>query len=125
LGASGVSTLPNRLESRQGFEALAHDFPGMSSSPALIAVVGKVNSPPARAAIHRLRGELARDPVFGRSDLRVTPSGDVAAIGVEVAGDKTGARALDAVRHLRSVEIPRAFRRTNARVLVGGDTADN
>jgi uncharacterized membrane protein YdfJ with MMPL/SSD domain len=29
------------------------------------------------------------------------------------------------VRHLRSVEIPRAFHGTDARVLVGGDTADN
>jgi RND superfamily putative drug exporter len=125
LGASGVSTLPNRLESKQGFEALKRDFPQMSSSPALIAIVGRVNSPPVRSAIHRLRGELADDPVFGRSDLRVTPRGDVAAIGVQVAGDKTGARALDAVRHVRSVEIPRAFARTDARVLVGGDTADN
>jgi putative drug exporter of the RND superfamily len=125
LGASGVSTLPDRLESKQGFEALERDFPKVSSSPALIAVVGRVNSPPVRTAIQRLRAELERNPVFGRSDLRVTSSGDVAAIGVEVAGDKTGSRALSAVRHLRSVEIPRAFAGTDTRVLVGGDTADN
>jgi uncharacterized membrane protein YdfJ with MMPL/SSD domain len=125
LGASGVSTLPNRLESKQGFEALARDFPQLSSSPALIAVAGDVRSPEVRTAIARLRRELAAGPVFGRSDLRVTPSGDAAAIGVEVGGDKTGAQALDAVRHLRSVEIPQAFAGTNARVLVGGDTADN
>jgi putative drug exporter of the RND superfamily len=125
LGASGVSTLPNRLEARQGFEALARDFPEMSSSPALIAVVGDVRAPRVRAAIAQLRKGFADDPVFGRSDLRVTPRGDVAAIGVEVAGDKTGARALDAVRHLREVEIPRAFRGTDVRVVVGGDTADN
>jgi uncharacterized membrane protein YdfJ with MMPL/SSD domain len=125
LGASGVSTLPNRLEAKRGFEALARDFPQASSSPALIAVEGKVESPPVRAAISRLRTDLARNPVFGRSELRVDPASDVAAIGVFVAGDKTGHRALDAVRHLRSVEIPRAFRGTDARVLVGGDTADN
>src|ERR671935_791402 len=80
LGASGVSTLPNRLESKQGFEALKRDFPQMSSSPALIAVVGNVNSPAMQGAIRRRRGELRRDPAFGRSDLRVTPRGDVAAI---------------------------------------------
>jgi putative drug exporter of the RND superfamily len=125
LGASGVSTLPNGLESKRGFEALARDFPQMSSSPALIAVIGNVNSPPVRNAVGRLRAELARNPAFGRSDLRVTAAGDLAAIGVEVAGDKTGPRALAAVRHLRSVEIPRAFAGTNVRVLVGGDTADN
>jgi uncharacterized membrane protein YdfJ with MMPL/SSD domain len=125
LGASGVSTLPNRLESKQGFEALARDFPQASSSPALIAVQGNVRTPPVRAAIGRLREQLARDPVFGRSDLRIAPDGGLAAIGVEIGGDKTGAPALDAVRHLRSVLIRQAFEGTDARVLVGGDTADN
>jgi len=125
LGASGVSTLPDRLESKRGFAALARDFPQASSSPALIAVEGNVRSPRVRAAIARLRRELADDPVFGRSDLRIAPSGDVAAIGVEVGGDRTGERALDAVRRLRDIEIPQAFRGTDARVVVGGDTADN
>ena len=123
LGASGVSTLPDRLESTKGFEALSRYFPQASSSPALIAVKGNVRSPQVRAALRRLRSELASDPAFGRSDLRF--SGDLAAIGVNVAGDKTGSRALDAVRHLRSTLIPEAFRGTGARVVVGGDTADN
>jgi RND superfamily putative drug exporter len=123
LGASGVSTLPDRLESKKGFQALARDFPQASSSPALIAVEGSVGSPGVRSAISRLRRDLASDPAFGRSDLRF--SDDVAAIGVNVAGDKTGSRALDAVRHLRSDLVPGAFRGTGARVAVGGDTADN
>jgi putative drug exporter of the RND superfamily len=125
LGASGVSTLPDRLESKQGFDALARYFPQASSAPALIAVQGNVRSPHVRSAIARLRQELAADPVFGRSDLRFSADGQVAAIGVEVGGDKTGSRALGAVRHLRSTLIPRAFRGTDARVVVGGDTADN
>jgi uncharacterized membrane protein YdfJ with MMPL/SSD domain len=125
LGASGVSTLPDRLESKQGFDALARDFPQASSSPALIAIVGNVRSPEVQSGIRRLRRTLANDPVFGRSDLRLAPRGDAAAIGVQIGGDKTGSRALDAIRHLRSVEIPQAFGGTDARVLVGGDTADN
>ena len=125
LGASGVSTLPNRLESRQGYEALTRDFPKVSSSPVLIAVEGNVRTPPVRAAIGRLRTELAANRAFGRSDLRVDRSGDVAAIGVELGGDRTGERALDAVRNLRAVVIPQAFRGTDTRVVVGGDTADN
>jgi putative drug exporter of the RND superfamily len=123
LGASGVSTLPKRVESRKGFEALERYFPRASSSPALIAVQGDVRSPRVRSGISRLRQELASDPAFGRSDLRF--SGDGAAIGVTVAGDKTGSRALGAVRHLRSTLIPEAFRATDAHVVVGGDTADN
>jgi putative drug exporter of the RND superfamily len=125
LGASGVSTLPDRLEAKRGFEALTRDFPQASSSPALIAVDGDVRSPSVRRAIARLRTDLAKDPAFGRSDVRFSSDGNVAAIGVFVSGDKTGDRALDAVRHLRSVVIPRDFLGTRARVLVGGDTADN
>jgi uncharacterized membrane protein YdfJ with MMPL/SSD domain len=125
LGASGVSTLPDRLEAKQGFEALARDFPQMSASPALIAVSGNVRSPAVRAAIRSLRRELAATPPFGRSDLRITPEGDLAAIGVELGGDRTGTPALNAVRQLRKVLIPRAFEGTGARVVVGGDTADN
>jgi putative drug exporter of the RND superfamily len=125
LGASGVSTLPDRLESKQGFEALNRYFPQASSSPALVAVEGNVRSPEVRAAIGRLRNEFRGDPVFGRSDVRFAPTGDLAAIGVQVGGDKTGEAALDAVRRLRSTLIPEAFRGTDAQVVVGGDTADN
>jgi uncharacterized membrane protein YdfJ with MMPL/SSD domain len=123
LGASGVSTLPDRLESKKGYEALVRDFPNASSSPALIAVQGDVRSPQVRAAIRRLRAELESDQAFGRSDLRF--GNGVAAIGVELGGDKTGPPALDAIRHLRSTLIPQAFRGTDASVFVGGDTADN
>ena len=124
LGASGVSTLPDRLEAKRGYEALTRYFPQQSSSPALIAVEGNVRSPQVLAGIKRLRAQLNRDPVFGGgSDVRFAPG--VAAIGVLVAGDKTGEPALQAVRRLRSHEIPRAFAGTDVRVLVGGDTADN
>jgi uncharacterized membrane protein YdfJ with MMPL/SSD domain len=125
LGASGVSTLPDRLESKQGFEALNRYFPQASSSPALIAVEGDVRSPHVRAAIGRLRNEFHGDPVFGRSDLRFDSAGDVAAIGVQVGGDKTGRQALSAIRRLRSTLVPQAFHGTNVHVVVGGDTADN
>ncbi|MFL5922011.1 MAG: MMPL family transporter [Gaiellaceae bacterium] len=125
LGASGVSTLPDRLESKQGYEALARDFPQASSSPALITISGDVRSRRVRTAIADLRSQLVRDPVFGRSDLRLTRRGDVAAIAVEIGGDKTGDRALNAVRKLRDETIPQVFRGSDAQVLVGGDTADN
>jgi RND superfamily putative drug exporter len=127
LGASGVSTLPDRLLSKQGFEALARDFPRQSASPVLIVVQGNVRSAPVAAGIARLRADLAHNPAFGGAgDLRVAPRGDVAAVTTAIAGDKTGPRALSAVRHLRSVDVPRAFAGADgAQVLVGGDTADN
>jgi uncharacterized membrane protein YdfJ with MMPL/SSD domain len=126
LGASGVSTLPDRLEAKQGYEALQRYFPDKSASAALIVVSGDVRSATAQIGIKRLRSELSQDPVFsGGSDLRYSPDGRLAAIGVLVAGDKTGQRALAGVRRLRSTEIPQAFTGRGVGVLVGGDTADN
>jgi hypothetical protein len=84
-----------------------------------------VRAPQVRAAIARLRNELDTNPVFGRSDVRFSADGRIAAIGVEVGGDRTGPRALAAIRHVRSTLIPQAFRGTNTQVVVGGDTADN
>src|SRR5919204_3109488 len=97
LGASGVSTLPNRLEAKKGFNALARDFPQASSSPALIAVEGDVRSPAVRGGGARPRAPLARGPGFGRSDVRLSPRGDAAVIGVELGGDRTAPRTLGAV----------------------------
>src|SRR5205823_1436774 len=51
--------------------------------------------------------------------------GLAAAIGVILTGDKTGSQALNAIRQLRSTTIPHDFAGTGARVVVGGDTADN
>ncbi len=88
LGASGVSTLPDRLESKQGYEALVRNFPQVSSSPALIAVEGRVSSPPVRAAISRLRHEFARPGVrrerralLGRAGTRPRSASRSAATG--------------------------------------------
>ncbi len=92
LGASGVSTLPNRLESKRGYEALVRDFPQASASPALIAVFGDVSAPRLRASITRLRAQLARDPVFGRSDLRLTPAGTWPRSGCRSAATRPGSR---------------------------------
>ena len=127
LGASGVSTLPDRLLGKQGYEALSRDFPRQSTSPVLIVVEGKsTRSPQVRSAIARLREDLAHNTAFGGAgELRIAPTGALAAITTSIAGDKTGERALAAVRRLRSVDIPRAFAGSDARVLVGGDTADN
>ncbi|TML55924.1 MAG: MMPL family transporter [Actinobacteria bacterium] len=124
LGASGVSTLPDRLESKRGYDALVRSFPQASAAPALVALSGDVRSPAVRAAIARLRGQVRGHPPFGRTDLRFASSGDAAAVGVELGGDKTGKQALDAVRWLRST-AHRDFSGTGVRVWVGGDTADN
>jgi RND superfamily putative drug exporter len=126
LGANGVSTLPDRLASKQGYEALARSFPRASAAPVLVAIQGDVTSPRSRSAIVALRKEIAADREFGgRGDLRFSSDGDVAALIVPLRGDKTSDEALDAVRRVREVDIPQTVGRASLHPVVGGDTADN
>jgi uncharacterized membrane protein YdfJ with MMPL/SSD domain len=126
LGANGVSTLPNRLASKQGYQALARSFPQASAAPVLVAIQGDVTAPRARAGIARLRSRIAADSAFGGvGDLRVSADRRLAALIVPLSGDKTSDAALGAVRRLRDTLIPQTLGDTDLRAVVGGDTADN
>jgi RND superfamily putative drug exporter len=64
-GASGLSTLPDRFPSKQGFDALNRDFPGTGVDPAQIVVEGDLSSPPIRSAIEELKTSFAAQDAFG------------------------------------------------------------
>jgi uncharacterized membrane protein YdfJ with MMPL/SSD domain len=118
IGASGVQTLPDRLQSKQGYGALQRDFPQLDPSPARIVVTGA----PA-GGVEGLRAKLAADPRFGAGLLR--RSGDVAELTVPVRGDAVGKQAVAAVRDLRQRILPAALAGTDAEAVVGGKTAEN
>jgi uncharacterized membrane protein YdfJ with MMPL/SSD domain len=124
LGASGVSTLPDRLASKRGYELVAANFPAASASPALVVAEAPNDLGRVQRALVRLRATAALDRAFGFGEIRVSAP-NLAALAIPVKGDKTGQQALDGVRRLRSTLIPEAFGGTDAKVVVGGDTADN
>jgi RND superfamily putative drug exporter len=123
-GSSGVSTLPDRLPSKQGFVVLDREFDAGRGSPAEIVIDGRVESPPIRRAIDRLRARVDRDRDFGKpSAPRVNRRGDLALVTAPMSGDVQSPRAFAAIRRLRSTYIPDAFGATRAQVLVTGTTA--
>ena len=124
IGTSGVSTLPDRFASKQGFVELERDFPGTSTEPATI-VVSNASANGVPTALDRLRNRLAADSRFGESELQRSADGDVALISVPVEGDPAATSAIDALRELRETAIPQTFAGTDAEVLVGGSTAEN
>ena len=67
-GFSGLSTLPDRFPSKQGFDALNRDFPGTGVDPAQIVIQGDVSSAPVQSAIEQLKASLAERGAFGPSD---------------------------------------------------------
>jgi RND superfamily putative drug exporter len=125
IGTNGVSTLPGRFVSKQGYLALGRSFPNASADPVRIVVAGHASDRNAKAALERLRDRLARDPRFGPGEIRTAPGGEVAELDVPIRGDDAASPAVSAVRDLRSTVIPRTFADTDARVLVGGRTAEN
>ncbi len=124
-GFSGLSTLPDRFPSKQGFNALNRDFPGTGVDPAQIVVQGDVGSAPVQTAIAQLTASLANNDALGAPTAQVSDGGDTVLISVAVAGDADGAAATSAIRHLRAELIPNAFGDLETTVLVGGATAES
>jgi len=125
VGTSGVTALPDRFESSQGFAALQRDFPGATTSPVEVVVAKGATDSASLAALARLRTQLASDPRFGPGTIGRSQDRTVSVLAVPVRGDPSGDRAVAAVRDLRDHIIPRAFEGTDGEVLVGGTTSEN
>jgi RND superfamily putative drug exporter len=125
VGTSGVSALPDRFVSKQGFVTLARDFPGTTTDPAQIVVARGGSSPAAEQALGELRTTLAADPRFGTGEIRRSADGEVAVLTVPVRGDASSEPAIESVRELRSELVPRAFEGSTAEALVGGTSSEN
>jgi len=124
-GTSGVSSLPDRFVSKQGFEALERDFAGTTTDPVEIVVTGGASSAEVMRGLDELRAMLAADPRFGSGEVMRSADGEVAVLTVPVAGDPATPEAVSAVRELRSTTVPETFADTDAEVLVGGSTSEN
>jgi uncharacterized membrane protein YdfJ with MMPL/SSD domain len=123
-GTSGVSVLPDRFASKQGYLALERNFPGTTTDPAEI-VVENASGAGVSTALAELRSRLAADARFGEGEIRRSADGEVALLSVPVAGDASSTAATDAVRELRDEIVPQTFARTQAEVLVGGTSSEN
>src|SRR4051795_2542027 len=123
-GQSGLSTLPDRFPSKQGFDALNRDFPGTGVDPAQIVIQGSVALAPVQSALDQLKASLAAEAAFGPATQTTSNHRDLVLLSVPVAGDADGPQATGAIRHLRSDLIPQAFAGLGTNVLVGGSTAE-
>ena len=125
-GFSGVSTLPDDLESKQAFEILEAEFGlGGATDPVEIVIDGEF-TPDVEAAIAELTDAMAGDPSFGTpAPVDVNDAGDLALLSVPLTGDFQSEASTAAVELLRNELIPAAFAGTDTEVLVGGASAFN
>ena len=128
-GFAGVSTMPDDIRSKQGFDALDEKFSAGNVTPAQIVIEGDINSRPVQDAIERLKASIAGDQegAFGTTQpLEMSKDGRIALLSVPVAGDSTEDIAEDAIRRLRREYVPDAFGSLPAtRVHVTGESAYN
>lgn len=123
-GFSGVSTLPDEVESKRAFLVLEREFSGGLGSPVEIVVDGDI-TPSVISSIEDMQEALDTDPAFGPSTVEINETGDLALLSAPLSGDIAGDDAMDAVRELRDEVAPRLFDDAAVEVLVGGDTAYN
>ena len=103
-GLSGVSTLPDDMESKQAFEILATEFAGGFTSPIEVVVTGS-DIPDTLA---NLESDLAADGGFGPAIIDPLSTDDVAILSVQTLGDVNSIESQEALRHLRADIVPGA-----------------
>lgn len=128
-GFQGLSTMPDDLRSKQGFDVLDAKFSAGDVTPAQIAIEGDIRSQPVQDGVEALKASLAADEErsFGAPQpLEVSADGRIAVLTVPVAGDSAEEESQDAIRRLRRQYVPGAFGSVAAAsVYVTGETAFN
>ena len=125
-GSSGVSSMPDGLESKEGFLILDEEFSAGEATPAEIVIDGDIDSPAVRSAVDRLTEALEAETLFGPPrPLEVNPARDLAVLRVPIDGDAVSVETQDAIKRLRGTHIPAAFDGVPATVLVTGEAAFN
>jgi len=125
IGTAGISTLPDRLESKQGFIALQQDFSEGLIDPIVIVIDGAINENGVQEGIDNLEAILAEDEAFSEVSHEISPDGELVKLEVVVSGgDASSEVVTSSVKRLRSDYIPEAFEDAQVRVLVTGSTAE-
>ncbi len=123
-GQAGISTLPDRFASKQGYLALNEEFPGETTEPVEVIVDGDVTAPDVRRAVERLAADMEAEEELGPAEIEFEDDARLAVVTAPVAGDPLGEEAMAAVERLRADLIPAAFAGVEADALVTGDSAE-
>jgi uncharacterized membrane protein YdfJ with MMPL/SSD domain len=126
-GFSGISTIPDGIQTKDAFNILIEKFPKVGQqSTADVVVPGAATDPSVAQGIRTLVAAVADDPAFGQPQPPVTSEdGSITLVRVPFAGaasDSSSEAAVDAITRMRDDYVPRAFGNDSG-VLVGGDTA--
>jgi uncharacterized membrane protein YdfJ with MMPL/SSD domain len=126
-GLSGISTIPDDVQTKQAFTVLVAEFPKAGQqSTADVLIPGASTDPTVQQGITSLEAAIANDPDFGApTPPQTSADGSYTLVRFPNAGAATDAQseeAVDAIARVRDAYVPQAFGQ-NSGVLVGGDSA--
>jgi RND superfamily putative drug exporter len=124
-GFSGISTIPNDIQTKQAFNVLVSKFPKVGQqSTTDVVIPGAATDPDVQQGIGALEEAAADDPAFGPpQDPIASSDGSITLIRFPMAGaaaDSSGEVALSGIHNMRDRYVPQAFG-TDSGVLVGGE----
>jgi RND superfamily putative drug exporter len=126
-GLSGISTIPDGIQTKQAFDVLLQKFPraGLQST-ANIVIPRPSTDQSVQQEVAALTAAIKSDPSFGTpQQAQGSADGTITLVRIPMAGDATDSQseaAVDAISRLRDTYVPQAFGQ-NSGVLVGGDSA--
>ncbi|HEX2422710.1 MAG TPA: MMPL family transporter [Actinomycetota bacterium] len=124
-GFSGISTIPDDIQTKQAFDVLVAKFPKVGEqSTTDVVIPGSPTDPNVQQGITALEAAAANDPAFGKPQPPVASSdGTITLVRFPMAGaaaDSSGQVAVDGINNMRDVYVPQAFGGDSG-VLVGGE----
>src|ERR687892_568866 len=121
-----ILSLLGDIEGKRAFVLLEQNSAGGLSEPAEIVIAGDIADPAVQGAIDELTATVAEDEAFAPAKPpEVNETGDLAVLSIPFRGDIYEDASVQGIRDLRQEYVPTAFEGTDARVLVGGETAFN
>ena len=126
-GLSGISTIPDDVQTKQAFDVILAKFPraGQQSS-ADVVIPGASTDATVQQGVKTLEGLVANDPDFGTpTPPQTSADGAYTLVRFPNAGAATDAQseaAVEAIARMRDQYVPQAFG-ADSGVLVGGDSA--
>ena len=120
-GSSGLSTFPDGMETKLGFEILQEEFSAGLVAPAEIVIDGPADSDEIQAAVAHLLDLLAGDAIYGDVRIQTNAANDLTLVSVPINADQFSNEGMGAARRLREELIPEAG--FPAEVYLGGGAA--
>jgi RND superfamily putative drug exporter len=124
LGSVGISSLPESSNSRHAFNVINAEFSDGVLTADIVIDSPDTNAPDVQAAIAHLTDDVRADGFFGTSTLETNDAGNLALLTVAMPGDFSSSESKDALNRLRNEYIPSSFSGVDAKVSVGGATAE-